>query len=438
MISVEASWQDQSGTSHSVTARMENKSFGGACIRIGTRVEVGSKLGIRGRWEQFFGTAKYCVIDEGSYLVGIQRDQTKGPTLGTLVSAVFPPPEEASNSAAPVSQAQPQNLQGPQESKGSGIVGGERKIEREPTSYAIGRTAATPRPKMGERVERRYSADEFDDPRRTRPRTRQVSPEEETGKKRKRMRRNWFGLANKDVKPDAAEGSEAANGNNGSRPLEMAPSGGKAFANTEAEDTADFPIELLAIEDVYRTSGVRTPRKDYGINKVVEMLRSEHMRDLPKEMKRAAVLMALDAAGIPMEEVLRDAKARQDALDSYEADRRTQIEAEWARKTKENAQILAELEGVKLHHMGCINRNLDRIVREKATFGEWLMMKQQECQNIAEAATLCLKSSAPEPEAEPQAGKTVCRPQRRPRRPRPALRERRHRSNKRAGSRWRA
>ena len=48
----------------------------------------------------------------------------------------------------------------------------------------------------------------------------------------------------------------------------------------------------------------------YSINKVVEMLHSEHIRGLSKEMKRAAVLMALDSAGIAISEVLGDAQAR--------------------------------------------------------------------------------------------------------------------------------
>ena len=52
-----------------------------------------------------------------------------------------------------------------------------------------------------------------------------------------------------------------------------------------------------------------TPRRGYSINKVVEMLYSDHIRGLSKEMRRASVLMALDAAGVSIEEVLRDAGA---------------------------------------------------------------------------------------------------------------------------------
>ena len=122
------------------------------------------------------------------------------------------------------------------------------------------------------------------------------------------------------------------------------------------------------MEDIYRAAGIMNPRKGYSINKVVEMLYSEHIRGLSKEMKRAAILMALDAAGIPIDQVQQDARAHQDALDSYEADRRKQAEAEWERKAEEIVQIQAELERVKEKYMVRISRNLDVVAREKATF----------------------------------------------------------------------
>lgn len=164
-----------------------------------------------------------------------------------------------------------------------------------------------------------------------------------------------------------------------------------------APTVASFQVELLPMEDIYRAAGITNPRRGYSINKVVEMLHSEHIRGLSKEMRRAAVLMALDVAGIPVDEVLQDAKVRQDALDSYEAEQRKQVEAEWAQKAEENIQIQAELERVKAHYMARISRNLDGVTREKATFSSWLTMKQQESQSMSEAAELCLKSTISEP-----------------------------------------
>ena len=156
------------------------------------------------------------------------------------------------------------------------------------------------------------------------------------------------------------------------------------------------------MEDIYQTAGILNPRKGYSVLKVVEMLRSEHLRGLSKEMKRASVLVALDAAGISVDEVAQDAKARMGAIDAYEAEQRKHFEAHLARKAEENQQIMAELERVKASYAERLRRNLEGVAREKATFGNWLTTKQQESQNIAEALELCLKPevSAPASSAE--------------------------------------
>ena len=163
-----------------------------------------------------------------------------------------------------------------------------------------------------------------------------------------------------------------------------------------AREVPTFQVELLPVDDIYRAAGIMNPRRGYSINKVVEMLQSEHIRGMSKEMKQAAILMALDAAGIQMDQVRQDAKVRQEALDTYEAGQKKLVEAVWVRKAEEVAQIQAELESVKAHHMARINRNLEGVAREKATFNNWLTLKQQETQKMAEAVELCLKSPAAE------------------------------------------
>src|SRR5258708_38986664 len=74
MIVVEASWLDLSGVVQSVTARMENHSAHGACIRMKARVAVGKRVYIQSHREQFSGIAKYCRMDGKEFLVGIHRD----------------------------------------------------------------------------------------------------------------------------------------------------------------------------------------------------------------------------------------------------------------------------------------------------------------------------------------------------------------------------
>jgi hypothetical protein len=118
--------------------------------------------------------------------------------------------------------------------------------------------------------------------------------------------------------------------------------------------------------------------------------------------------MALDAAGVTVDEVLQDAKVRQEAIDAYATEQRKHAEAQWARKAEENLQIQAELELVKAHYGERIRRNLDGVAREKATFGSWLKMKEQETQGMAEAVEQVLKApAASEAPADPLLSVTV-------------------------------
>jgi hypothetical protein len=172
------------------------------------------------------------------------------------------------------------------------------------------------------------------------------------------------------------------------------------LSTRSAGNISVFHVELAAMDDIYRAAGIMPPRKGYTVNKVVHMLNSGHMNGLSQEMKRVAVLMALDAAEVTVDEVLRDAKVRQDALDAYEASQRKLVEAEWARKAEEVLHIQAELETIKAHYMARISRNLEGVAREKATFNDWLSLKQKESQNMAEAIEMCLKSTAAPPATE--------------------------------------
>ena len=129
-----------------------------------------------------------------------------------------------------------------------------------------------------------------------------------------------------------------------------------------ADGDLAYQNELLPLEEIYVAAGVVSPRRQ-DIKKVMEMLHSEHLSALSKEMRRASVMMALDAAGISVEEVLRDAQARLEAIKSYEAEQKKLCEAEWARKAEEHLQLKAELDQVRTRFMERMKQTLDGIAR---------------------------------------------------------------------------
>jgi hypothetical protein len=407
---VEASWEDPGGTLQAVHARMEDKSPSGACIRVKRPIGVGSKLKIQWRFEQFSGITKYCRSEGQEYLVGMQREAPNS-TFSTPVLKDVPSEKDLRSSPvlapSPIVAAKIETLAKREEWQPSAIPVAVRKAEpsrivlivNSPPTVARGVDSEIEN-RDGPRIARLQDLEA-----RRRTQLLKKRPPEDAVNEGKPMGRKWLGLGHWRTKPDDVSGArdgEASSDENTSDTSEkenlmpqMTQSAEKAAAHS-AREVPSFQVELPPTEDIYREAGIIIPRKGYSIKKVVEMLNSEHIRGLSKEMKRAAVLMALDAAGISVDQIQRDAKARQDALDLFEAGQKKQIEAEWARKAEEVTQIQAELESIKAHYMARISRNMEGVAREKATFSNWQTMKQQEIQDMSEAAELCSKPKAPE------------------------------------------
>jgi len=395
MIMVDASWENQDGTVQRLRARLENKSEGGACIRVREKINVGTRILIEGQWERFSGEARYRRKDGREYLVGIQKDRTERPiatggkgkterdSAGTLpdVEALLRKVKER----RPVEETVEEKVE-------------ERSVpKRRSTDWMEAlMPPAQEREVWNEEKRARTSAEQTQGLERFKKQDERI-PERvgsKEGEERKHMRRKCFEMGHKDEEEaDAVTGgkNELAN-----RAPAVAAAEEPGALREGDEEGASEQVDLLSMEDIYRMAGILAPRKGYSIHKIVDMLHSEHLRGSSKEMKRASVLMALDAAGVTVEEVLQDAKARQDAIDSYEAEQRRQFEAQLARKAEENAQIQAELERVKARYTERLRRNLDGVARERATFGNWLTLKQQESQSMAEAVELCLKAPAEE------------------------------------------
>jgi hypothetical protein len=413
---VEASWEDQSGNLQTVAARMEDKSVSGACIRIKTPITVGSKLRIEWRLEQFSGIAKYCRSEGREYLVGIQREMHRAevPVRRPVPIPVVRQEDVGSRGPLPSTikiQSPPRQESGPSEIPVVTQQMESTAIERPAISIASPPSEASR--EIGPEDSPRFAKSRlFEAPQRNESQAKPTGKRDEAGMERKPMQRKWLGMApwhNKQGGPNGNGGGIGnGEGGRGNHPPGLSPQTNNPPSDSTDEEAESFQIELLPVEDIYRAAGVMNPPRGYGIHKVVAMLSSEHIRGLSKEMKRAGVLMALDAAGTTIEQVQQDAKARLDALDSYEADRKKQFDGEWARRAEDIVQIQAELERVKAQYMARISRNLDAVARQKATFTSWQAMRRQEIQNISDAAELCLKSIESEPaSALPDLSKAV-------------------------------
>ena len=140
-------------------------------------------------------------------------------------------------------------------------------------------------------------------------------------------------------------------------------------------------------DEIYHAAEIQSPAHGYTIMKVADMLRSERIRTLPAEVKKNSVLLALDAAGVKIEEIIEDAVKRDRALDGFERVQQKALDELEAHKAQENAQIQAELDRLAKEHQARIQANNDEVGKEKERFYAWRLQKQQEEQKIAESVS---------------------------------------------------
>src|SRR3984893_3725583 len=112
-----------------------------------------------------------------------------------------------------------------------------------------------------------------------------------------------------------------------------------------AEPKFTTPVsDPTSFDEIYKAAEIPPAPQGYSILKISQMLESERIRNLPSDVKRSSVLVALDAAGIDVKDVIQDAIRRDRALDTYERVQQHAAEELEARKTKENSEIQAQID----------------------------------------------------------------------------------------------
>lgn len=150
---------------------------------------------------------------------------------------------------------------------------------------------------------------------------------------------------------------------------------------------AAAPAKPLSFNEIYSAAEIAAPAHGYSIMKVSEMLQSQHIRELPSEVKRSSVLVALEAAGVHIKEIVEDAVRRDKALDAFERVQQKHIEEFETAKTEENKKLQAELDRLTTEYKAKMQANSDAVNQRKEGFFSWRVEKQKEEQKIADAVS---------------------------------------------------
>jgi hypothetical protein len=203
------------------------------------------------------------------------------------------------------------------------------------------------------------------------------------------MSKKWYNYI---VSVDDAAGMEQ-NRSDSAPNAKSAPAGAKSAAQSVAEIASGIAVEPkftspvsdpTSFDQIYKAAEIPPAPQGYSILKVSQMLESEHIRNLPSDVKRSSVLVALDAAGVDIKEVIQDAVRRDRALDTYERVQQRSLDELEAQKTKENTEIQAQIDRYVTEERAKIQSNNEEVSREKERLTGWRLKKQQAEKKIAE------------------------------------------------------
>jgi hypothetical protein len=183
-------------------------------------------------------------------------------------------------------------------------------------------------------------------------------------------------------------------------------------ATIPTQTTFATPVQdPSSFAEIYTAAEIAAPAHGYTIEKVAAMLQSEHLRGLSAEVKKSSILVALEASGAKIEDVIQDAVRRDRALDGYERVLQKSLGDVQTHKTEENRQIEAEMNKMLADYRARIQANNDAIRKETERFNAWRERKQQEEKSIADTVgyfvtenpiTVSGAAAAPAPAAGPR------------------------------------
>lgn len=200
------------------------------------------------------------------------------------------------------------------------------------------------------------------------------------------MSKKWYNYFVSVDEAASMSSSDPADQDAAVKPVNAAQSVAEIAQTVAATPKFTSPVtNPTSFDEIYNAAEIPPPPQGYSILKVAEMLQSDHIRSLPADVKRSSVLVALDAAGVDIKDVIQDAVRRDRALDGFESVQQRALDDLETRKTKENSQIQAEIDRLVAEHKAKIEKNNDDVSQEKERFFGWRLKKQQEEKKISDA-----------------------------------------------------
>jgi hypothetical protein len=138
-----------------------------------------------------------------------------------------------------------------------------------------------------------------------------------------------------------------------------------------AADVQDFAA-------VYKEAGITLPPHGYGVDRIAEMLQGKRLSTLSREVRATAVLAALEAARVDVQDVIEDGIRRDKALDAFEAAKERELVERKAGNETRVQSLRKDLDEL----LRKMNAEIEKLKQEsqeaEAAFAQLQIRKRQE------------------------------------------------------------
>jgi hypothetical protein len=146
--------------------------------------------------------------------------------------------------------------------------------------------------------------------------------------------------------------------------------------------------EIPDFDSIYSASGVKDPAHGFSAYKVLEILSSPDFAGLEPRAKAAALsgFLKMNPSGpVAIVDVIKDAVARDQALDGFEQFLKKKLDSRAEEIGKENAGLQAEIDELARRNQEKMEGNRRALEKEKQRFTEWQARKRVEERRLFDA-----------------------------------------------------
>jgi hypothetical protein len=155
---------------------------------------------------------------------------------------------------------------------------------------------------------------------------------------------------------------------------------------SEGPSLSKLPADIMDFGEVYREAHIEPPVHGYGIDKVESMLNHPRLVAIRPEQRAAAVLAALEAAGVEFTDVLRDAVSRDQAIERFALAKEGEMQAERLRAEEAVVRARQELDAFVTEKRSEVERLRREIKEAEERFAELQERRRAEERRIVEVS----------------------------------------------------